>query len=162
MKKISFTTMAVVFLLLCTNGIQAQTKLNQVELMKQFTGTWKGEVGKDTTFIWIGESIGNGIEANVKTMTKGKIISKGKMIVAYDAKSDKFIETEIIDGSDALIYAWWFTSKNVSISIPFQDFSNPENASFKNKFEIKSPDIVTQTVMVNNNPIQTVTFTREK
>jgi hypothetical protein len=43
MKKICFTTTIVIFLLLCTNGIQAQTtqtKLNQVELMKHFIGTW--------------------------------------------------------------------------------------------------------------------------
>jgi hypothetical protein len=52
MKTFYITTMIVALLLLCTNSSQAQTaqtKLNQVELMKQFAGTWKCE-SNDTTF----------------------------------------------------------------------------------------------------------------
>ena len=43
MKAFFLTTMIAGFLLFCPNGTQAQTidaKLNQVELMKQFIGTW--------------------------------------------------------------------------------------------------------------------------
>jgi hypothetical protein len=43
MKTFCKAIMISVFLLLCPNGIQAQAtdaKLNQVELMKQFIGTW--------------------------------------------------------------------------------------------------------------------------
>jgi hypothetical protein len=43
MKTFCLTTIIAITLLLCTHGIQAQntqTKLNQVELMKQFIGTW--------------------------------------------------------------------------------------------------------------------------
>jgi hypothetical protein len=45
--------MIAVFLLFSLNGLQAQTsqtKLDQVKLMKQFIGTWKCEMGKDTTW----------------------------------------------------------------------------------------------------------------
>ena len=44
MKTIRLTTIFAVFLLFCVSGVQAQTtetKLNQVELYKQFIGTWK-------------------------------------------------------------------------------------------------------------------------
>jgi hypothetical protein len=73
MKTFCLTTMIVVFLLLCTQGIQAQTqqtKLNQAELLKQFLGTWKSEMVNDTT--WAGEmkSFGNGLEAYFKAELK--------------------------------------------------------------------------------------------
>ena len=47
MKKICLTTAIAVFLLFCSNGIQAQTTqttLNQIELMKQSVGTWQKDV----------------------------------------------------------------------------------------------------------------------
>ena len=55
MKALSLTIMIAIFLLLCTNGILAQTtqtKLDQVELYKQFLGTWQRNVknAEDTTF----------------------------------------------------------------------------------------------------------------
>lgn len=55
MKTFCLTTMIAVFLFFCSNGMLAQTtqtKLNQVELMKQFLGTWKCEIAKDTFNIW--------------------------------------------------------------------------------------------------------------
>jgi hypothetical protein len=48
MKPVCLTPMIAVFLLGGTTGIQAQTTqktLNQVELMKQFIGTWQRDVG---------------------------------------------------------------------------------------------------------------------
>ena len=43
MKKFYLAAVIVVFLLLCTKGIQSQTtksQLNKVELMKKFLGYW--------------------------------------------------------------------------------------------------------------------------
>ncbi len=51
MKKMHLTIGITVFILICSTGMQAQTtqtKLNQVELMKQFIGTWQSNVGKDS------------------------------------------------------------------------------------------------------------------
>ena len=51
MKKRSLTLTCALFLMILSNGILAQTNpstLNQVELMKQFLGNWKVELGKDT------------------------------------------------------------------------------------------------------------------
>lgn len=50
MKTIRLIMISVVFLVLCTNEIQVQptqTKLDQVELMKQIISSWKCETGKD-------------------------------------------------------------------------------------------------------------------
>jgi hypothetical protein len=55
MKKSCSITMITLCLLLFTNTIQAQTaqtKLNQVELIKQIIGTWQSNVGNDTVEVW--------------------------------------------------------------------------------------------------------------
>ncbi len=141
---------------------ETSNQLNQVELMKQFIGTWGGEVGKDTTFLWEGKPYGTAIDANMKLMTKGKIIAEGKALIVYDTKSDKYIETEIMKGSNALISAWWFTSENISEAVPFQNIANPENASSSIRYEFKSPNIIIATTIVKNNPVKTDTITRVK
>ncbi len=63
MKKFCLTISIAVFLLICTNELQAQTtqtKLNQVELMKQLEGSWTGEIGKDTIDNYNFKPVGTG------------------------------------------------------------------------------------------------------
>jgi hypothetical protein len=67
MKTICLTALIAVFLLFCLNGVQAQyteTKLNQVELFKQWIGTWKSDNAKDTTAFWDAKSYGTGLDFN--------------------------------------------------------------------------------------------------
>ncbi len=67
MKKICLTITIAVFLLICSSGIQAQTtqtKLNQVELAKQFLGTWQN-YQKMVLFKWL--------KTNVSEMVDWKI-----------------------------------------------------------------------------------------
>jgi len=137
-------------------------RLNQVELFKQFAGTWKGELGKDSTFIWNGKSSGSTIEGSFKIVSKGKTLMEAKVTNAYDKNTDKFIETEIYKGSDPLIFVSWFTSKNICEAVQLQDFINPEKAALKTRFEFKHPNVFTQITTKDNNPIDTLTCYREK
>jgi len=98
MKKIYLTITIAVFLLICFNRIQAQTtqtKLNQVELMKQLIGNWKSDPFQDS--VWIGEfkPFGKGLEWTAKTMVKDKVVREGKAFLGYDKKNDKLIECDI-------------------------------------------------------------------
>jgi len=164
MKAVCLTTMITV-LLFCPDGLQAQTnqqKLNQVELMKQFLGTWKAEVAKDTFNIWEQKLFGSGMEATIKIVTKGKIITEGKAIMGYDKKNDKLIEADLIEGSDIMVYAFWFTSKNVCIQIPYEYISNPEQALSKTTFEFKSPDLFIETYTQNNKVVAVYKNNREE
>ena len=165
MKKICSTTMIIVLLLLCTNGIQAQTqqtKLNQVELLKQFHGTWKSEMVNDTT--WTGEmkSFGNGLEAYFRAERKGNIVSEMKTLMGYDRKNDKLIETDLYKGSDIIVYAFWFTSKNTCMQIPYEYISNPQKAPLILKYEFKSPDLFIETFNQNNKVVAVYKFNRVK
>ena len=140
MKTFYLTTMISVFLLLCTNGIQAQTvqtQLNQFELMKQFLGTWKCELGEDTTYfkfstiIVENKSFGDGgIEGYQKILQKDKILSEQKHVMGYDKKSDKIIGASIKkDNPEISLTVSWFTSSNTCERIPFEYISNPEQAT---------------------------------
>jgi len=165
MNPFCLTTMTIVFLLCFTIGIQAQTtqtKLNHVELMKQFLGTWKCDIGKDTTEFWEGKSYGTGLVCDFKDVTKDKIVSEGKSLWGYNKELDKFIVASMFRGKDIGIYGVWFTSKNKYVVIPFSDISYPEKASFKMEGDIKSTDMFVETTIVNNIPVKTDTWTRVK
>ena len=165
MKKLCFATMIAVFMLVCTNGLQAQTTqttLNQVELMKQLLGSWKCEIAKDTTEYSDSKPYGTGMYADFRYVTKDKIILEGKQLYGYDRQMDKFILTILIKGMDMQLAAMWFTSENICVVYYYKDIPNLEKASFKVELEFKSPDIMLFKTIVNNNIIKTDTFTRIK
>jgi hypothetical protein len=137
-------------------------EINQVELMKQFLGTWKGEMGKDTSYVGEIKLFGTGALSNLKTITKGKTIVEGQTIIGYDSKIDKFIETELFKGSDIIVFGIWFTSKNTCIELPYEYLSNPENAPVKWQYEFKSPDLMVWNYIENNKTTKSFTFHREK
>jgi hypothetical protein len=114
MKTFCLTTMIAVFLLLCTNGLQAQTtktNLNQIELMKQFIGTWKGEMGNNATFVMEGKHYCNGLEFYWKIEAIGKILSEGKSLFGYDKVNERILDFQIISNSpDIILWAGLFTS----------------------------------------------------
>lgn len=163
MKKLCSITMIAVFLLLYTNAIQAQTtqtKLNQVELMKQFIGSWKVEESKDTTFFWEAKSYGTGLEGYYKTVTNGKTVSEGKFLQGYDKSTDKSIYVELSLAGSIEIDATWFISNIKYKYLPFSDISNFEKASYKIEGEFISPDMFVETTIKNNKITQIETYTR--
>jgi hypothetical protein len=166
MKTICKIIIITLLLFFCANGLQAQTtqpKLNQVELMKQFLGAWKGETAKDTTMITEYLSFGSAMEGNDKVITKGKTINLLKELWGYDKKSDKIIGVELNQSSlEITSYAMWFTSKNIMEAVLLQDISNPDKAILKYKIELKSPDMFVEAVIQNGKVISTMTFNREK
>jgi len=157
MKKLSLTITFVVFLLISSNGTQAQTpqaKLNQLELVKQFVGTWNNETKKDTTMLVEITCFKNGAyELNNKTITKGKTISERKTLWGYDKKTGKFILGSIWNNSpDIALTVLYFTSLNTCEYYPYEYISNPEKAGSKTVYEFKSPDQFISTTYRNNKP----------
>jgi len=166
MQKSYLATLIVVSLLICSNSIQGQPvqrSLNHAELFKQYTGVWKGEMGKDTTFFMEIKSFYNGFETYLKTETKGKMVLEEKTIMGYDKKSDKLIETGIVNNSpEVILWALWFTSKNKCEEILFEDISNPDKAILKWTFELPSPDLFIWTSFKDNKITGTYSFHRSK
>jgi hypothetical protein len=165
MKTFYLTVMISVSLLIWSDRMEAQgtgTKLNQLELIKQFVNNWKGEAGKDTTAFWEIKSSGTGLECHFKYVTKDKMIMEGNQLWSYDPKVDKFILTSGTEGMDAGSSALWFTVKNKCLITSFSDMSDPGKASFQLETEFKSPDMFVQKMIVNNKVIKTSTYNRVK
>jgi hypothetical protein len=136
--------------------------LTQVELSKFFLGTWQCEIAKDTFQVCTYKLFGTGMDANIKIVTKGKTVQEGRLLYGYDKKSDKFIQSILMHGSDIDVLAFWFTSKNTGEGVHLKDISNPDDANLKMKFEIKSPDLWVVILIENNKTIASSTYTRVK
>jgi hypothetical protein len=136
--------------------------LNQVELLKQFVGSWKCGIAKDTTFFWDTKSYGTGLECYFKIVTKGKIVTEGRQLWGYDKNLDRCIAAEVAKGMDMMIYAVQFISNNKFKGLLYNEIPNPEEASPKFEGEFTSPDMYVETTIINNKPVKTDTYTRIK
>lgn len=141
---------------------EPSTELNQIELSKQFIGSWKYDYSKDTTGFIDMKSYGAGIEGYFKNITKGKVIMEGKQLWGYDNKTDKIIQSHLVKGRDIKFYVYYFISENKFETIRYSDITNPEKASWKAIGEFKTPDHYEMTIIENNKPVKTRNFTRVK
>ena len=166
MKTVFRTTMVGALLFLPISIIQAQapdTKIDQVAFMQKFIGSWKAEAGKDTIMVFDVVPYGKGSEREITLITKGGDISMAKMLFGYDEDNDKIIEAIIYKSSpNLMIRVWWATSENTSEGVLLKDIADPENADFKMKGVLKSPDILVLTHLFNNNVVAEYTFVRQK
>jgi predicted alpha/beta superfamily hydrolase len=134
-------------------------KLNQVELMKQFIGSWKSELGKDTILIADNEPFGTGMLSRSQITVKGNVIESVTQLYGYDKAADKYIIAELIKSSPVIeICHTWFTSNNRGEIVVV----NPENAPFRFKFEFRTPDMIVQTAIRDNQLLKEVTLRRIK
>jgi hypothetical protein len=151
-----------VFLLISFNGIHsqtAQTSLDQVELMKQFIGTWKCEYRKDTFLIIENAPFGTGMVSNSQIVTKGDTLDSIKQLYGYDKEADKYIMAELVRSSSVIeICNAWFTSGNAGELV----VTNTENARFNWRFEFKTPNLIIQTAILDGKVVKEVSLTRMK
>jgi len=162
MKTICKLLLSTFLVLISVNGVVAQTsqpKPNQVELMKQFIGTWQCELGKDTILVTENTPFGTGMMCSSEIVSNGKKLESIKQLFGYDRKLDKFIVAELIKSSPVIeICNAWFTSSNKGELV----IVNPENAPVKWKFEFKTPDLIVQTAIINNRVVKEVLLSRKK
>lgn len=154
-------TFISIFLLINVIQVKAvQIRLDQIQLLKQLTGSWRAEMGKDTLVLWDIKSTGTGLDCSYRYMTGGKIIFEGKQKWEYDRKTDKNTGTQAVSGKDEPIGLLWFTAKNRYVIVSYTDNAKPENISYKIEGEFKGPDTFIQTNIVNGKPLNTYTFKR--
>ena len=136
-----------------------QSKLNQIELMKQFIGTWKCELGRDTFLITQTKPFGTGMISKSKMFTKDNVLDSIIQVFGFDKKADKFILAELIKSSQTIeICSTWFTSDKTGEIL----IINPEKAPLKFKFEFKSPTSLVQTATYGDKIVKVVTGVKLK
>lgn len=162
MNKICRSLLVAIFLVIIIAGIQAQdvqSKLNQIELMKQFIGTWKCELGRDTFLITETKPFGNGMISKSQIFTKNNVIDSVLQVFGFDKKADKFIMAELIKSSQAIeICSAWFTSNKAGKIL----IINPDKALLKFRFEFKSPGYLVQTATHDDKVVKVVTAVKLK
>ena len=87
MQKIIFSLLSFSLISLClSDNLHAQHSgqdLDQVELMKQFIGTWKYEDGSDTTEFWEALPLNKGYETKWSWQIKGETTITAKGIIGF-------------------------------------------------------------------------------
>lgn len=141
----------------------SQKNLNQAELLRKYIGTWKAEVGKDTTnwfeFAAYGE---NALAGSFMMKVKDKVIFQNKQLWGYDNRSKKIIGVELGRYSGMMIfYLCGFISENLLEGVAVMDINHPENVTDKFHEEFKSPDMYIQSYIENNKKIS-IKYTRVK
>jgi len=87
MKKIIFSIFALPLIALCCsmslNAQSSEKDLDQVELMKQFVGTWVAERAEDSTLIWEVTPFAKGYECIGHWQAKGETYSTFKGFLGF-------------------------------------------------------------------------------
>jgi len=151
MKKLCLTTVMVVFVLFVFNGIQGQTtqlKLQQVELAKQFLGTWQATMGKDTVTMWEGKPYGKAVITHIYTVIKGIKSDSYLSCFGYDDRDDKIKGYNLLTDADFVTWIGVFTTDKM-FKIDGLDTFEPGIIWWKAEFEFKTPGEV---IVRNFNP----------
>ncbi|HEY5122717.1 MAG TPA: hypothetical protein VIK14_03170 [Ignavibacteria bacterium] len=146
MKKIHLTIGIAVFILVCLTRMQAQTtqtKLNQVELMKQFIGTWQSSVGKDSVDVREWQNYGKAFMMITYQLVKGQKGSQGICNIGFDPEEGNFKGFKIgMDGH----YVDWIGSFTTEKTFTINGTKNLKPGPYgKYTFTFESPDIYTTT-----------------
>lgn len=151
MKKLIFTTAFAVLLLILFPGIQgqsSQTKLNQLELAKQFLGTWQTSLGKDTVEMWEGKLYGKAVIAYVYTVIKGTKADSYISNFGYDSRDNKIKGYNLMPNADLNTWVGMFTTDKI-LKIDGLDTFKPQIIYWKAEFEFKTP---AEVIVRNFNP----------
>lgn len=141
---------------------EMQKELNQIELHKQFIGSWKIEVGKDTICLWDVKPYGSGFDCYFKYVTNGKPIMEGKQMWEYDKATDRYTLAEVIKDTELKMYASYFVTNSKCIMTELSDVMHPESARKKWEVEIKSPQSMVQNYLVANKLKKSFSYQRVK
>lgn len=132
MKKLCLT-MTAVFFLVCSIGVQAQAtqaQLNQMELMKQFLGTWQATFPNDTIVTFEMQQFGKAFVENDYVTVKGKEYLDSKWSYGFSPEEGKFKFFAVYIKGNYQTWIGSFTSEKKWVQEMVQDF-NPEKVLMK-------------------------------
>ena len=162
MRLITNTLLITLFIFINMSKSQAQktqTELDQIELFKQFIGTWTCDYKKDTSLFVENTPFGIGMISNGKIVANGETIETIIQLYGYDKEKDRFIVAELIKSTSALEI---INAKFISETSGEMVVTNTENAKYKWRFEFKTPDLILQQAILDDEVVKEVILNREK
>jgi len=118
------------------------SKLDQVSLMKQFVGQWKGEMAKDTVEIMDIQAFGKGFVVSYKYLAKGTTYHEGRQLWGFDSNYETFVCYSLSPQGQFKMYVGKFTSRS-KIFWEGKSIANPEKILSRYDWEFKSSNVVT-------------------
>jgi hypothetical protein len=141
MKRTFFILTSAVFLLANLNVIQAQTtqaNLNQIELIKQFLGTWKCDLDKDTIEMWECSPYGDIQSTAVSLTIKGKKTDLYLNNAGFDKRDGHFKGLIVYTNGDYYTWIGMFTTEK-KFNVDIVDNLQPEKILAKFEFDLINP-----------------------
>lgn len=141
MRTFCLTTMIAVFLLLCTDGIQAQSvapKLDQLKLIQAWIGTWQRVIGKDSVQVLEFQQFGKGFKQDLYLLINGKKSIQGLTSYSFSVKEDRFKVFHLMANGNYLTYIVYFTTEKTWVQYQVQDF-NPEKILSRGEGVLDTP-----------------------
>jgi hypothetical protein len=162
MKTFCKTAMIVVCLLLFINDTEAQAtqaKLNQIQLLKQFLGTWKTEYSNGNIMISDFTPFGSSMVCNNKIIHADTLIDSSKSLWGLDKNTDKIIFAQVDSSYDyIMIDTCWFTSNNTLVSSKHVSPDSGDTLGWR--YEFKATDLLLFSTINNTRNIVTYKSTR--
>ena len=145
MEKFCLTSIIVVFLFFCSNGIKAQTtqtKLDQVELMKQFVGTWQMTVSEDTIQIFEVQQYEKAFISISYLLINGTKVFSSVLNLGFSSKDNRFRGFTLWSSGGYMTSISSFTSENKWVGDWVRNF-NPEAVTEKFEIVFDTPSSMT-------------------
>ncbi len=163
MKKFSKEIVILTLLIISMNGLDAQnpkTGPDQIELMKKFLGSWECEYCKDTFLLIENTPFGTGMVSHGHIITTGgDTLDSIIQLYGYDKKADRFIMTELVKSLSVLEISY---IRFISETHGEMEVTNTENARYRWTFDFKTPDVVVQQAILDDEVVKEVTLNRVK
>jgi len=146
-KTFFLVTVIVVFILMCSTGIHAQTaksNLDQSKLMQQWLGTWETILGKDSIEVWECQKYGKSFIGSVSRVLKGKKSPFYIANICIDSKEGNIKGFNLFTSGDCSTWiALWTTEKKLSLEA-IKNFK-PETVYEKYELFYETPTKMTAT-----------------
>ena len=147
MKKILIGLIAV-FLLIFSNGIQAQDAakdLDQLKLMKQFLGEWQMNPVNDTIYGWELKQYGNAYEETDYMIVNGEKSIDSFWSYSFKPERNNFITFAAFVGGGYQLFIGSFTAENKYCQKNVDNFESQKVLN-KAEFVFDTPTSITATI----------------
>jgi len=155
-KTFLLASLMLVFLLICSTGIHAQTtqsNLDQFKLMQQGLGKWQANIAKDTIEVWETQQYGKAFITKVSHIIKGTKSPSYINNISFDPKEGKLQGFVLWNGGGYSTWVGLWTNEKKLSGDLFQTFK-PETVWGKFELVYETPAKMTFTIF-NTDGIKT-------
>jgi len=140
MKKIACLVTSAILFVFISSGQNQSMQLDQIKLLSQFNGNWKGEFANGTMIVdWqitpIANNFGSSSYLNLKL--NGNTIVESWSIIAYDKEIDKIVWVDLLSDGTVLNNKGKFTEPTV---LEMATYNNKEPQKIIEKFTLNFID----------------------